>query len=129
MVSVKRYGLYTISVAAKLVGTHPQTLRIYERKRLVCPSRTLGLTRLYSDEDIEKLKFIQEFTQKHGINLAGVKVIFDLRSELEEMQKTIDETDKKLDGLYKRMEEEIEKVHKSYKRELVHIPRGKLMKR
>lgn len=75
--------LYMISVAADLAGVHPQTLRIYERKQLICPQRSGGNTRLYSDADIERLRFIQQLTQDEGVNLAGVIRIMELQRELE----------------------------------------------
>jgi len=70
-----------IGVAADLAGVHPQTLRIYERKRLVQPQRTRGNTRLYSEADIERLRLIQDLTQNEGINLAGVIRILELEDE------------------------------------------------
>ena len=73
--------VYMIGVAADLAGVHPQTLRIYERKRLVQPQRTQGNTRLYSEADIERLRLIQELTQSEGINLAGVTRILELEDE------------------------------------------------
>ena len=73
--------LYMISVAADLAGVHPQTLRIYERRRLVSPQRSSGNTRLYSDADIERLQLIQQLTQEEGINLAGVIRILELEDE------------------------------------------------
>lgn len=76
-------AVYIISVAAELAGMHPQTLRIYERKGLLSPERTAGNTRRYSDRDISRLRMIQDLTQQRGINLAGVKMIMDLRAELE----------------------------------------------
>ncbi len=127
--SLKRHGLYTISIMAKLVGIHPQTLRLYERKELICPSRTLGHVRLYSDEDVKKLECIQELTQKHGVNLAGARMIMDLKSELEQMQQMISEMDKSIEELHEKMREEVEKVHRSLKQEIIHIPRGELMKK
>lgn len=78
--------LYMISVAAELTGVHPQTLRIYERKQLVCPQRSAGNTRLYSQSDIERLQLIQQLTQDEGVNLAGVTRIIDLQREVEQMQ-------------------------------------------
>lgn len=75
-------AIYIISVAAELAGVHPQTLRVYERKGLVQPSRTSGNTRRYSERDIERLRRIQELTN-HGINLAGVERIMELENELE----------------------------------------------
>jgi MerR family transcriptional regulator/heat shock protein HspR len=75
-------AVYVISVAAKLAGVHPQTLRIYERKGLVRPKRTSGNTRRYSKGDIDLLRQIQEMTQEFGINLAGVKRIIEMQAEL-----------------------------------------------
>jgi MerR family transcriptional regulator/heat shock protein HspR len=82
-------GVYIISVAAELAGVHPQTLRIYERRGLLNPSRTAGNTRRYSARDIERLEAIQRLTQDFGINLAGVKMIVELEAELERMRKKV----------------------------------------
>src|SRR2546423_10105840 len=79
-------GVYIISVAAELAGVHPQTLRIYERKGLLRPTRTPGNTRRYSERDIERLRSIQELTQEYGINLAGVKMIVEMEQKLEELR-------------------------------------------
>lgn len=73
---------YMISVAAELVGMHPQTLRIYESKGLVNPQRTAGNTRLYSDADIERVRLIQRLTNELGLNLAGVERVLELEAEL-----------------------------------------------
>lgn len=70
--------LYGISVAAKLVGVHPRTLRLYEEAGLICPARTKGNTRLYSVEDIERLRYICYLTREKGVNLAGVKLLLEL---------------------------------------------------
>ncbi|HLM17681.1 MAG TPA: helix-turn-helix transcriptional regulator [Acidimicrobiia bacterium] len=78
-------AVFIISVAAELAGVHPQTLRIYERKGLVRPSRTSGNTRRYSQADIDRLLAIQELTDE-GVNLAGVKRIMELRAELDALQ-------------------------------------------
>src|SRR6476659_537062 len=75
-------AVYVISVAAELAGVHPQTLRIYERKGLVRPTRTSGNNRRYSKRDIDLLRQIQEMTQEFGINLAGVKRIIEMQAEL-----------------------------------------------
>lgn len=80
--------LYIISVAAELVSMHPQTLRLYERKGLVNPQR-VGKNRLYSPNDIERLKFIQKLTQDLGINLAGVEMITQLQRELEQLRSIV----------------------------------------
>lgn len=78
--------LYVISVAAELVDMHPQTLRLYERKGLIEPSRSSGQTRLYSQRDIDHLREIRRLTQELGVNLAGVEEIIRLRRELDTLQ-------------------------------------------
>src|SRR4051794_41774599 len=75
-----------ISVAAELVGMHPQTLRMYEQKGLVQPKRTAGNTRLYSEADLERLRLIQKLTTQLGLNLAGVEAVLDLEDQLRRMQ-------------------------------------------
>lgn len=82
--------VYMIGIAAELAGVHPQTLRIYERKKLVEPQRTEGNTRLYSEADIERLQFIQKLTQEEGINLAGVVRIIDLENECERLKAEVE---------------------------------------
>jgi MerR family transcriptional regulator, heat shock protein HspR len=78
--------LYVISVAAELVDMHPQTLRLYERKGLIEPSRSAGKTRLYSQRNIEQLREIRRLTQELGVNLAGVEEIIRLRRTLDDLQ-------------------------------------------
>src|SRR5919204_3507 len=77
---------YMISVAAELVGMHPQTLRMYEQKGLVRTKRTAGNTRLYSEADLERLRLIQKLTTQLGLNLAGVEAVLDLEEQLQRMQ-------------------------------------------
>ncbi len=84
-------AVYIISVAAELAGVHPQTLRIYERKGLVAPKRTAGNTRRYSDRDIELLQQIQDLTQERGVNLAGVKMIIEMKAQLDALLARTDE--------------------------------------
>lgn len=108
-----------IGVAAQLVGIHPQTLRLYEREQLVVPQRTARDTRLYSDNDIELLKEIQEMTQKMGLNLAGVKLILEMKTKALDMQKQLKKYQKEMDELQNKVQDEIRKVHKSYKHEMV----------
>jgi MerR family transcriptional regulator/heat shock protein HspR len=109
---VDRRGRYMISVAADLVGMHPQTLRLYETKGLVRPARTPGGTRLYSDADLDRLRLIQRLTTELGLNLAGVEHVLRLEDELRRMQA-------RMDRLERELREEIAAVHRSYKRELV----------
>lgn len=80
-------AVYIISVAAELAGVHPQTLRIYERKGLLSPKRTSGNTRRYSERDIARLQTIQDLTQRRGVNLAGVKLIMEMQTELEQLRR------------------------------------------
>lgn len=82
--------LYVISVAAELVEMHPQTLRLYERKGLIEPSRSAGKTRLYSQRNIEQLREIRRLTQELGVNLAGVEEIIRLRQRLDELQSNME---------------------------------------
>ena len=82
--------LYVISVAAELVDMHPQTLRLYERKGLIEPSRSAGKTRLYSQRNIEQLREIRRLTQELGVNLAGVEEIIRLRSRLDQLQNNME---------------------------------------
>ena len=110
---------YMISVAADLVGMHPQTLRIYEQKGLVRPKRTAGNTRLYSERDVERLRLIQRLTTELGLNLAGVEHVLRLEDELRRMRA-------RFDRLERELREEIQKVHKTYKRELVLYEEPKL---
>jgi MerR family transcriptional regulator, heat shock protein HspR len=105
-------GRYMISVAAELVGMHPQTLRLYETKGLVSPSRTPGGTRLYSEVDLERLRLIQRLTTELGLNLAGVEHVLRLEDELRRMQA-------RMNRLERELREEIAAVHRSYKREVV----------
>ena len=83
--------LYVISVAAELVDMHPQTLRLYERKGLIEPSRSAGKTRLYSQRNIEQLREIRRLTQELGVNLAGVEEIIRLRQKLDVLQVRMEE--------------------------------------
>jgi MerR family transcriptional regulator/heat shock protein HspR len=89
-------AVYVISVAAELAGVHPQTLRIYDRKGLLRPKRTEGNTRRYSDADVELLRSIQALTQEEGINLAGVKRIMEMRAQMDELQRRVEELQEQL---------------------------------
>jgi MerR family transcriptional regulator, heat shock protein HspR len=101
-----------ISVAAELVGMHPQTLRIYEQRGLVQPRRTPGNTRLYSEADLERLSLIQRLTTELGLNLAGVEHVLRLEDELQQLHA-------RLSRLEREMHEAVNGVHRQYRRELV----------
>jgi MerR family transcriptional regulator/heat shock protein HspR len=105
-------GRYMISIAAELVGMHPQTLRIYESKGLVRPKRTSGNTRLYSEQDLERLRLIQQLTTELGLNLAGVEMVLRLEDQLTRMQRRVDRMERE-------MRERMRDIEKQYKRELV----------
>jgi MerR family transcriptional regulator, heat shock protein HspR len=89
-------AVYIISVAAELAGVHPQTLRIYERKGLLQPARTAGNTRRYSERDLDRLRLIQDLTQR-GVNLAGVKMIIELQAEIHRTRRRIEQLREELD--------------------------------
>jgi MerR family transcriptional regulator, heat shock protein HspR len=103
---------YMISVAADLVGMHPQTLRIYETKGLIRPQRTSGNTRLYSNADLERLRLIQRLTNELGLNLAGVEHVLRLQDELVRARR-------RLERMEREMREAINAVHRQYRRDLV----------
>jgi MerR family transcriptional regulator, heat shock protein HspR len=104
--------IYMISVAAELVGMHPQTLRLYENKGLVRPKRTPGGTRLYSEADVERLRIIQRLTTELGLNLAGVELVLRLEDELRKAHAHVER-------LQRQLQDEVERVHKEYRRDLV----------
>lgn len=87
----KGKAAYMISAVAESYGIHPQTLRLYEREGLLKPSRSEGNTRLYTEEDIERLELILSLTRELGVNLAGVEVVLNMRQRMEEMQREIQE--------------------------------------
>jgi MerR family transcriptional regulator/heat shock protein HspR len=114
--------IYMISVAAELVGMHPQTLRMYETKGLVRPRRTPGGTRLYSQADIEKLRIVQRLTSELGLNLAGVELVLRLEEELRKAHAQIER-------LQQQHRQDVQKLHKEYRRDLVHVREERLPER
>jgi len=107
-------GVYIISVAAELAGVHPQTLRIYERKGLLRPSRTAGNTRRYSERDIQRLRTIQRLTQR-GVNLAGVKMVIELQAELERLRRRMEDVEEDAERARRRLGE----MRRRYRGDLV----------
>jgi len=105
---------YMISIAAELVGMHPQTLRIYEQRGLVRPNRTAGNTRLYSELDLDRLRIVQRLTSELGLNLAGVEQVLRLEDELQRMRL-------RMERLEREMREAVAAVHKTYRRDLVPV--------
>src|SRR5215469_8669400 len=91
MAKTRSKAAYMISAVAEQYEIHPQTLRLYEREGLLAPSRSEGNTRLYTDEDLERLEVILKLTRELGVNLAGVEIILNMREKMEAMQKQIEE--------------------------------------
>lgn len=120
-------ALYIISVAAELIGMHPQTLRLYEREGLITPGRTAKHSRRYSEEDIERLQLIQRLTRQ-GVNLAGVRMIIELQERVGHLEAVVDEIEKRARQMEREMDEEIERVRRSYSREITLFRPGMLMK-
>ena len=114
-----RRGVYMISVAAELAGMHPQTLRIYESRGLLQPKRSPKNTRLYSQEDVDRLRRIQELTSELGMNLAGVEKVFELEEELDRMRRRMRSLEKQAEKLEQEMAAELDRVRRSFKAELV----------
>lgn len=112
-------GVYMISVAAELAGMHPQTLRIYEQRGLIEPKRSPKNTRLYSEDDVEKLRRIQELTTQLGMNLAGVEKVFELEEEIARMTRRIRGLERQAERVQEELAEELERVRRSFRAELV----------
>ncbi|HYD09248.1 MAG TPA: helix-turn-helix transcriptional regulator [Acidimicrobiales bacterium] len=104
-------AVFVISVAAELAGVHPQTLRIYERKGLLEPARTTGGNRRYSEDDINRLRRIQELTNE-GLNLAGVRMVLELEARVAELEDRVQ-------TLQVAARDAVERTHRSYRRDLV----------
>src|SRR5680860_1557582 len=119
----KKRALFMISIAADLAEMHPQTLRMYERKGLISPKRSSKRTRLYSMEDVEKLRYIQQLTSRDGLNLAGVEHVLRLEERLSELREKVGALKQELDRLSEEAEEEMEAVHRSYRREMIPVPK------
>lgn len=112
-------GVYMISVAAELAGMHPQTLRIYETRGLITPKRSPKNTRLYSEDDVERLRRIQELTTELGMNLAGVERVFELEEEMARMRRRMRTLELQAARVQRELGEELARVRQSFKRELV----------
>jgi MerR family transcriptional regulator/heat shock protein HspR len=115
----KMRPVFMISVAAELAEMHPQTLRMYERRGLIRPRRSSKSTRLYSLEDVEKLRRIQQLVAECGLNLAGVERVLEMEEQLAELQRRLDQLEADMNRLSAQAREELEAVHRSYRKELV----------
>jgi MerR family transcriptional regulator, heat shock protein HspR len=112
-------GVYMISVAAELAGMHPQTLRIYETRGLITPKRSPKNTRLYSQDDVKRLRRIQELTSELGMNLAGVERVFELEEEIERMRRRMRNLERQAVRIRDELTKELDRVRRSLKHELV----------
>ncbi len=125
---MRKRPLFMIGIAAELIGVHPQTLRMYEQKGLLRPRKSIKNTRLYSQEDVELGRYIQKLTQEMGMNLAGVKKVLDLERRIERVE---DENCRLREELERQSVEHgkaVEEVHRSYKREIMLLPRGEIVR-
>ncbi len=119
-------AVYVISVAARLADVHPQTLRIYERKGLLKPARVRNRRR-YSEADIERCRLIQELTQEMGVNLAGVRMILEMRDRLESLQSEMEQAKRALQEAREDAERRLDDLRRSFRNEIVPLPRGGLL--
>ena len=121
MMAERKHRLYMISVVSEMLGIHPQTLRIYEREGFIKPSRSGGNTRLYSEDDIEKLEMVLRLTRDLGVNLAGVEVIISMREKMEQMQQSMEAAIRQLQQelMEMRHQDEIRKASASVRRIVV----------
>ena len=108
-----------ISVAAELAGMHPQTLRIYETRGLITPTRSPKNTRLYSQDDVDRLRRIQELTNDLGMNLAGVERVFELEAEIDRMRRRMRNLERHALRVQEELQKELDRVRRSLKFELV----------
>jgi MerR family transcriptional regulator/heat shock protein HspR len=115
----KMRPVFMISVAAELAEMHPQTLRMYERRGLIRPQRSSKSTRLYSLDDVERLRRIQQLVAESGLNLAGVERVLEMEEQLAKLQRRLDELQADMERLVAGAREELEAAHRSYRKELV----------
>jgi MerR family transcriptional regulator/heat shock protein HspR len=115
----KMRPVFMISVAAELAEMHPQTLRMYERRGLIRPQRSSKSTRLYSLDDVERLRRIQQLVGECGLNLAGVERVLQMEEQLESMQRSLEQLQTDMERFVSKASEELEAVHRSYRKELV----------
>ena len=124
--NLRKRPVFMIGIASELIGVHPQTLRMYEQKGLLRPRKSIKNTRLYSQEDVELGRYIQKLTQEMGMNLAGVKKILDLERQIIELEAENRRLRTELEEKELEHSRVVAEVHRSYKRELVLMPRGEL---
>lgn len=125
----RKRPVFMIGVAAELIGVHPQTLRMYEQKNLLQPRKSIKNTRLYSQDDVDLGRYIQKLTQEMGMNLAGVRKVLDLEKQITRLQAENRNLRKELERTILDHNRIVEEVHRSYKREIVLMPRGEISRR
>ncbi len=125
---MRKRPVFMIGIAADLIGVHPQTLRMYEQKGLLRPRKSLKNTRLYSQEDVELGRYIQKLTQEMGMNLAGVKKILDLEKKIEHLEAENARQRAELERQRAEHGKAVEEVHRSYKREIMLLPRREVVR-
>jgi len=113
-----------ISVAAELAEMHPQTLRMYEQRGLICPQRSPKGTRLYSQTDVDRLRRIQEMTTELGLNLAGVERVLALEEQLEATRRRLEQLEQQSSEVRAQMEAELETARRTLRGELVPVRRS-----
>ena len=123
---MRKRPVFMIGIASELIGVHPQTLRMYEQKGLLRPRKSIKNTRLYSQEDVELGRYIQKLTQEMGMNLAGVKKVLDLERRIARVEAEARALRQELENREQEHKRVLAAVHRSYKRELVLVPRREL---
>lgn len=118
-------AVYMISVVAEMLGVHPQTLRLYEREGFIMPKRTEGGVRLYSQDDVERIKAVITLTRDLGVNLAGVEVILSMREKMEHLQEQMDEM---AHEMQERFVAELARREELMKNPLVKVTKGRVIK-
>ena len=127
--SLRKRPVYMIGIASELIGVHPQTLRMYEQKGLLRPRKSIKNTRLYSQEDVDLGRYIQRLTQEMGMNLAGVRKVLDLERHVAGLEAENRALHEQLERQELEHDRRIAELHRSYKRELVLMPRSELVAR
>jgi MerR family transcriptional regulator, heat shock protein HspR len=125
-VKLRKRPVFMIGIASELIGVHPQTLRMYEQKGLIRPRKSIKNTRLYSEDDVELGRYIQKLTQVTGMNLAGVKKVLDLERRIATLEAENSQLREELERREREHSRIVAEVHRSYRRELVLMPRGEL---
>ena len=125
---MRRRPVFMIGVAAELIGVHPQTLRMYEQKGLLRPRKSIKNTRLYSQEDVELGRYIQKLTQEMGMNLAGVRKVLDLEGKLARAEFENARLREELERQKAEHGTAVQEIHRSYKREIMLVPRGDVVR-